>query len=260
MIKTLRITIIITAIIAVFFFVISAAFGLRRDKEKEAFLAKPTATEIFKKNAVRPAGQLESPLLKQAQAFALRINPPKPVEAEQTPVEVRKAVEAPKFRLLGTSYLAQEPNRSMALIDEPGKGIHWVSPSDKIDYLTVTRVEDGKVAYTDGKKDMEMLAEKPAEIPGIVVISGPMIDSQRPEPYRQPQQKMTSQDEVKSNIEFIKQIMAEAKEARGTSQSSEHGISAEEANELQGLGEFLKQLEEEQKQNEANAVQTEPNQ
>ena len=276
MIKTLRITIVITAIVAVFFFVLSAAFGLRHDKEKEAFLAKPTATEIFKKNAPRRAAELESPLFKQAQAFALRINPPKPVERAM-PVEIRKAVEAPKFRLMGTSYLPRDPNKSMALIDEPGKGLHWVSASEKIDYLTVLKIEDGKITYTDGKKTLEMIAEKPPETPGIIVLSGPDMEpaSETPSeeqavseqtepavPEAQQETETATAEEVESNIEFIKQLMAEANEANENEQS----ISSEEVNELQGLGEFLKQVEEEQKkieqqeeQNEANAVQTEPN-
>jgi hypothetical protein len=255
MIKTLRITIIVTAIVAGVFFILSAVFGLRHDKDKEAFLAKPSVTEVFKKNAAsRGAPEVEAPLMKQAQAFALRINPPAPVQPE-TPVHAVKEIETPKFKLVGTSVYPQDPSKSMALIDEPGKGMHWVVASDKIDYLTIVRVEDGKIVYTDGKKQMEMFTEKPPEMPTITVLSGLYASNKQAQTPPGP-----TPEEMKSNAEFIKKVMEEANEAKTTGKIGEFGIRPEEANDLQDLGEFLKQIEQQQKQaEEANAVQAEPN-
>jgi hypothetical protein len=242
MIKTLRITVIITAILAVVFFVLSAVFGLRHDKDKEAFLAKPSATQVLKKNAAsRSAAEAEGPLIKQAQAFALRINPPAPVQ-HVAPVHAVKEIETPKFKLLGTSICPQEPNKSMALVDEPGKGMHWVVPSDKIDYLTIEKVEDGKILYTDGKKQMEMLVEKPPPTQAIWVLSG--LGAQQP-PNDEP-----NLEQIKSNAEFIRKIMEEANQVKTTGQIGEMGIRPEEANDLEGLGEFLKQIELDQKKAE----------
>jgi hypothetical protein len=266
MIKTLRITIIVTAILAVVFFVLSAAFGLRRDKDKEAFLAKPSATAVFKKNAAGRAGkEVESPLVKQAQTLALRINPPKPREEISREVH-RPVVEVPQFRLLGTSFCPPDPNKSMALIDEPGKGVHWVMASDKINYLTIVKVEDGKIEYTDGKKTIEMAAEKPQGVQEINVIpagNGQSAASLSREPAATATEQLSPAEEMQSNVELVKQVMAEANSASG-----EAGITGEEANDLKGLGEFLKRLEEEQKQLEErdkkavlddNAANAEPN-
>ena len=150
MIKTLRITVIVTAIVAAVFFVLSAVFGLRHDTGKEAFLANPGVTAIFKDAANEPTTEADNPLVTQAQLFALRINPPKPVE--QVSTVAQKPVETPKFRLLGTSVYPDDPNRSMALIDEPGKGVHWVVPSDKIGHLTVTQGSAASLKETETPK------------------------------------------------------------------------------------------------------------
>jgi hypothetical protein len=282
MIKTLRITTIIAAIVAVLFFVLSAAFGLRSDKDKEAYLAKPTAVSLFTKSAKnRATSEPESPLIKQADAFALRINPPAPVI--ETPVQAIRPAETPKFRLLGTSFYPHDPNRSMALIDEPGKGQHWIGPSTGVGSYTITQIGDGKLTYTDGQKSMEMFAEKPQGTPQISVIqitqgqggvtsTAPPIGTAVPmgqaapeqaaaQPAAQTPAEKPSLEEIKSNVEFIRQVMAEANEAKATAKTGEMGISAQEANELKDLGGFLKQLEEQQKQAEAeaNAVKSEPN-
>jgi hypothetical protein len=279
MIKTLRITVIVTAIVAAVFFVLSGVFGLRHDTGKEAFLANPSVTSLFKKDSAnKQNAEADIPLVTQAQVFALRINPPKPVE--QVSTVAQKPVETPKFRLLGTSVYPDDPNRSMALIDEPGKGVHWVVPSDKIGHLTVTQVADGKVVYTDGQKTMEMTAEKPQKVSQITVIPvkeavvvpvvtpepapapAPAVAAEAPAAPAEPEaaavesppsaEVSTTPEQIKDNIEFVKKLMADPNSA---------GVNAAEANELKDLGEFLKQLENEQAQSQADAnlPQEEPN-
>jgi hypothetical protein len=264
MIKTLRITVIVTAIVAGLFFVLSAVFGLRHDTGKEAFLANPGVTAVFKNAVNTPNAEVDVPLIKQAAAWGLRINPPPPkVEAR---VEAVKAVETPKFRLLGTSFYLDDPNRSIALIDEPGKGMHWVAVSDKIGYLTITQIADGKVVYTDGQKTMEMTAEKPQTISQITVISPkeavvvPVVApappaTPEPEPEATPAPPVVESppptpEQIKENVEFVKKLMADPNSV---------GVNAAEANGLKDLGEFLKQLENEQAQAEANQPAAEPN-
>ena len=269
MIKTLRITIIVTAIVAGLFFILSAMFGLRRDKDKEAFLANPSITATIKKGTVkRDTSEQDVPLIKQAQGFALRINPPAPPKVEAH-VEATKPVETPKFRLLGTSYYPDDPSRSMALIDEPGKGMHWVVPSDKVGHLVIIQITDGKIGYTDGQKNMEMLIEKPQTSQQINVISvnGEAVTAPATTPTvesagetsaaaqaatvepAQPDTAATP-EQIKENAEFIKQLMKDPNSL---------GVNPEEANELKGLGEFLKQLEQEQAAAEANQPKAEPN-
>jgi hypothetical protein len=270
MIKTLRITIIVTAIVAGLFFILSAMFGLRRDKDKEAFLAGPSITATIKKGTANPdTVEQEVPLIKQAQSFALRINPPKPVESVS--IVVQKPIDIPKFRLLGTSYYPDEPNRSMALIDEPGKGMHWVVASDKVGYLTITQIVDGKIGYTDGQKNMEMLVEKPQTPQQISVISvnGEVVPAAAGTPGQltaavpvspqvataesatpAPADIAPTPEQLKENAEFIRKLINDPNSV---------GVNPAEANELKGLGEFLKQLETEQAAAEANQPKAEAN-
>ena len=78
MIKTLKITTLVAAVLCVVLVVTVTAFGLKGDPEIEKFLDSPSIIEELKK----VLGQAEattdqvSPLVKQAQAFALRIDPP----------------------------------------------------------------------------------------------------------------------------------------------------------------------------------------
>jgi len=268
MIKTLRITMIVTAIVAGLFFVLSAMFGLRRDKDKEAFLANPSITATIQKGAAnRDTAEQDVPLIKQAQDFALRINPPKPIE--QVSTVVQKQIETPKFRLLGISYYPDDPNRSMALIDEPGKGMHWVVQSDKVGYLTITQIFDDKIGYTDGQKNMEMLVERsqtPQQI-NVISVNGESVSAPAVKPpiesavaapappqvatVEPPQPEVaTTPEQIKENAEFVKKLINDPNSL---------GVNAAEANELKGLGEFLKQLEQEQAAAEANQPKAEPN-
>jgi hypothetical protein len=267
MIKTLRITIIVTAVVAGLFFVLSAMFGLRRDKEKEAFLANPTITATTKKGINRrDTAEQDIPLIKQAQAFTLRINPPAPKVEVST--QIVKPVETPTFKLLGISYYPDDPNRSMALIDEPGKGQHWVTPSAKVGHLTILQITDAKIRYTDGQKNMEMSVEKPQTPQQISVISvnGAAVTAPEATPPTEsagttpappevaavepaPPEAPATPEQIKENAEFIKQLIADQNAA---------GVNAAEANELKDLGEFLKQLEKEQAAAEANQPKAEP--
>ena len=79
MIKTLRITSITAAILAVVFFILPTVFGIRSDKQSEQFLNSVGAIEKFneaKGNKSRKSEERTSPLVKQAKAFSLYLNPP----------------------------------------------------------------------------------------------------------------------------------------------------------------------------------------
>lgn len=172
MIKTLRITSIIAVVLAAGFFTLPAFFGVRGEKGIEEFLNSPGAIENFNKargeKSAKSQDQL-SPLVEQAQAFALYLNPPKaepkpPTSPRSGPASMPKprAVSA-KFKLIGTSYYALHPELSLALIDEPGKGLRWVRQSSKVDHLVVEQVKDGLIVVRDGQRTFEVVAERPKE-------------------------------------------------------------------------------------------------
>lgn len=156
------------AVVLAVFFVFPAVFGVRGDEQREQFLNSVGVIEKFKESKGDKAGnrgQEISPLVKQAEAFALYLNPPpppKPVVSERSRTQSPPQPKAttPKFKLIGTSFYALHPGLSLALIDEPGKGLHWVRQSGKVDHLTIEQVKDGLVVVRDGQSTFELVAEK----------------------------------------------------------------------------------------------------
>ena len=169
MIKTLRITSIIAVVLAVVFFVLPAVFGVRGDKEIEQFLNSAGVIEKFKEakgDKVKDSRHEISPLVKQAEAFALYLNPPPKPKTEPSVSDgqngrPRPVSVSPKFKLVGTSRHALHPELSLALIDEPGRGLHWVRQFSKVGHLIIEQVKDGLVVVRDGKSTFELVAERP---------------------------------------------------------------------------------------------------
>jgi hypothetical protein len=170
MINTLRITSVVAAILAVIFFVFfvfPVVFGVRSDENLEKFLNSPGVIEKFNSTAGNKAKNSESrvsPLVQQAEAFALYLNPPKP-ETIRTPTKQKTTTTpemsvTPKFTVHGTCR-HENPEMSLALIDEPGKGLHWVRQSSKVGHLLIEQVKDGLVVTKDSNgKTTELVAEQ----------------------------------------------------------------------------------------------------
>ncbi len=193
MIKTLRITSIVAAVLAVIFlvfFVFPVVFGGYSDEHLEESLDSPGVIEKFNKTVGNKAktGQNEvSPLVQQAGAFALYLDPPKP-RMPRTPTGsgasgvTRVPAVTPQFKLIGTSYYKGRPELSLALIDEPGKGLHWVRQSSKVGHLLIEQVKDGLIVVKDSKGTFELEAEQKPEISlleGAPGTSGQTDDSSK---------------------------------------------------------------------------------
>jgi hypothetical protein len=171
MIKTLRITSIIAVVLAVVFFVFPAVFGVRGDKQIEQFLNSAGAIEEFREakgDKVEDRQHEISPLVKQAEVFALYLNPPPKPKPEPSVPQVKSEPRpvgpvAAKFKLIGTSRHVLQPELSLALIDEPGKGLYWVRQSGKVGYLIIEQVKDGLVVVRDGTNTFELVAERPGK-------------------------------------------------------------------------------------------------
>jgi hypothetical protein len=167
MIKTLRITSIIAAIAATVLLVLPAVYGVRSDPKIEAFLKSPGAVDKFTatkgQGPARGESQI-SPLVKQAADLGHYLNPPPPPPPKVQPGAAPQgpAVPAPpapvavKFNLIATSYYASHPEKSFVLIDEPGKGLHWVKQGSAVGHLTIETVKDGAVIVRDGQRTSEM--------------------------------------------------------------------------------------------------------
>ena len=171
MIKTLRITTVLAALLAAGFFAFPVVFGYRGDEQIEQFLKSPGAIERFNKAKgakVSKSKNQVSPLVKQAVGFGLYLNPPPaPVSIKRPPTvrkptpssvpELPKAFSA-KFTLIGTSYYSARPERSLAYIDEPGKGLHWVRQGSKVAHLLIEQVKDGSIVVKDRDKSVTLVA------------------------------------------------------------------------------------------------------
>jgi hypothetical protein len=175
MIKTLRITSIVAVVLAGILFIFPVVFGVRGDGPQ---LAGAGVIAKFKEATGNKAKESESqvsPLVKQAEAFALYMNPPpKPklvVQAPPVTPEIRPpAPVSPKFTLVGVSFYQSHPEQSLAFIDEPGKGLHWVRQSDEVGHLIIEQVKDGSVVVRDGQKTFEIAIQRqPA---GISLLEG----------------------------------------------------------------------------------------
>ena len=170
MTKALRITSIVVAVAAVLLVVLPPVFTSGADEQTQKFLDSPSVLETIKKTKVVANTDTESPLVKQAKAFANYLNPPPPPKPKRTsPSPEREAPARPqasissKFDLLGTSYYALRPQMSLALINEPGDGLRWVRQSSKIGHLVVEEVKDGKVVIRDGTRTYEIEPKRTAK-------------------------------------------------------------------------------------------------
>jgi hypothetical protein len=128
-----------------------------------------------------------SPLIEEASEFALYLNPPvppKPLVSEPVvrpqPVYRPPAVTA-KFRLLSTSCYLTNPQKSLALVSEPGKGDHWIRKGERVGNFVVERIEKGAMFYHDGNQIYKMNVTVPKAPQISKVISPQQFNIQEPE-------------------------------------------------------------------------------
>ena len=297
MIKTLRITSFVAVILAVVFFVFPVIFGVRSDEQVEQFLSSSGVIEKFSKakgdKDERTEGQI-SPLVKEAQAFALYLNPP-PKKAEPRPVRKRTTTPtprpqgpvSPKFKLVGVSYYASHPDLSLALIDEPGKGTRWVRQSSRVGHLIIEQVKDGLVVVRDDKRTFELEPKRREE--RSLVIKGsssgqtgskstpmPLIGAGAAVKSDKAPQRLGAEEEIaslKESIDEMKTMKADVESEESNTIIEEFisdleaevtSISAEEAKRLDDLGKELKAIQQDPNRadddiTESDANLSEPN-
>jgi hypothetical protein len=168
MIKTLRITSVIVAITAAVLLALPAVYGVRKDPKMEEFLKKPGVVEkLTAVNAQNPTkiDNQNNPLIKGAGDFGKYLNPPPtppPKVQPGAPTPNTNQPPAPpapvavKFDLVATSYYASNPSKCFVLIDEAGKGLHWVKQGSTIGHVTIETVKDGAIVVKEGTRTSEM--------------------------------------------------------------------------------------------------------
>ena len=173
MIKILQIIIVVASILTGYFVVHTVNYvvnGVGSDERVDEFLKLPSVREKFEGvagNKAKPGESRVSPLVEQAEAFALILNPLKPTiqktakGAKPASISSRLPV-TPKFKVFGTSYCAGNPELSQVLIDEPGRDRRWVRQSSMVGHLLIEQVKDGIVVVKSSEKTFEIpIEEKP---------------------------------------------------------------------------------------------------
>jgi hypothetical protein len=163
------------------------------------------------------------------------------------------------------------------LINEVGKGFHWVRLGETVGHLKIEKIGSGVVLIRDGEKIYEMSTEKTQKIdlvksytgtipsistpdiwkgvekpsPAVPEIKPPVIkpeNTQIPAP-QVPEQPTPEPNaaEIQANIDWIKQLKENPESL---------GMTAEEAKEIGELGDMLKNMEaqKEQANSEPNAA------
>jgi hypothetical protein len=177
MITTLKITTIFAAIVCISLVGFVGAFGLRGDPEIEQLVNSPRLVKGKDMISKAPSteGQI-SPLVKEAQKFALRIDPPPPPSPPPNPVARESAppvaqaghppeppkppVTTAKFDVIATCRYEDEPTMSMVLLDLPAKGLKWFRVGENVEHLTVVDVLDGSVIMSQSGRNPQTLAMK----------------------------------------------------------------------------------------------------
>ena len=117
-----------------------------------------------------------APLVVQTQAFAAYLNGPDEQEKKEvvatgrgSPRNIAKVpkirvVPTAKFKLEGTSYYPNQPERSIALIAEPGsaeENQQWVKEGERLGHFVIHKIRRGVVVYRDQNEQLhEMSIER----------------------------------------------------------------------------------------------------
>lgn len=181
MIKTVRIASILTALLVVIIVALPVVLGANNGgtKTRKSFEVQ-SVVERFKmtrgERAKKDADQIP-PLVKEAEDFALYLNPPKPPVKMRPPVDrptiavppVKPPVITAKFNLIATCVHESNPAFSVALIDEPGRDRRWVRQSDVVGHLIIKEIKEGSVIINDGTRTYPLaMAERPVETSLVV--------------------------------------------------------------------------------------------
>jgi hypothetical protein len=175
MIKTLRITSVIAAILAAGLIMFPMIFGFRSDEDIERFLNSPSVIDRYRqaKGGKAQPDVETSPLVAQAMKFADYINPPKPKRDAPRPAVKGPAGKQPppppppdpvitsaKFKVVATSYYESRPDMSLVLIDQPGAGLRWIREGAKVMHLTIEQVKEGVIVVRGGQGTFELAVPK----------------------------------------------------------------------------------------------------
>lgn len=190
MITTLKITTVLAAVICVCMVGFVGAFGLKGDPAARKLLDEPSFVDQLKEviTIAKADSDEMSPLVREAQLFAKRINPPPARKPRGDPprgpgktrvVEKPSAPPPPprpsaKFEVIATCTYEDDPDKSMALLKLPAKGPKWVRVNEQVEHLVVADVTDGSVVMSDNGRLLQPIAMRntPSTIRSLLAEDG----------------------------------------------------------------------------------------
>ncbi len=143
----------------------------------------PNAIETFQTGGSRAddPSRERPPLVVQAEAFALLLNPPKSPETPPaltlagSPKPALPAIRPPapsaNFKVRATSYYPNQREKSMALIAEAGAAEgseRWVKEGSQLGHFVIQEIRRGSITYRDGNNVREMMVEPATSLPHLV--------------------------------------------------------------------------------------------
>lgn len=189
MVNTLRIASVAAVILAglvlasVTGFVSLRSLDAGRDEELTRILHAPSVVDRFRESQgdkTQDRQDAISPLVKEAEAFALYLNPPAPPDAPITKPTLSKnspriGLQAPptsaKFDLLGTSYSAASQSECFAYIKmQDGKTSRWVRPGDVIGRMQIKEIRRDSIICSDGNSDTPMFVPQRQDTSSLLEV------------------------------------------------------------------------------------------
>jgi hypothetical protein len=150
----------------------------RVDPEVQRICEQPSVLQRYKelRSQRDTLTEKNAPLVVQASAFAVYLNGPVVQEKKEVVATERKnprniakapkvrVVPTAKFKLEGTSYYPNQPERSIALIAEPGsneENPRWVKEGERLGRFFIQKIKRGVVVYRDENEQLhEMSIER----------------------------------------------------------------------------------------------------
>jgi hypothetical protein len=134
--------------------------------ERDAWV--PATERLRLRQSLNSDKAAASPLLEQAEALALYLNPPQPPPQKGTslptvsaplasPMPVpRPPSPTPQFRILAISYYRANPEKSLAMVWDATKGGYWIKQGDHLGHFVVEKIEKEAVLCRDGDQLRQM--------------------------------------------------------------------------------------------------------
>jgi hypothetical protein len=158
------------------------------DPEIEKILRRPHVLERYKRASNRGSDNSQdeiSPLVRQAKLFAAYLNPPQAYKNEATvpthstaiSPEIKTAVSnkfvlhTPKFALHGTCYYPSRPEKSLALVWQPGGGggtLSWIGQGARLGHFVVDEIKRSSIIYRAGEQKHVMKVQRASARPSLV--------------------------------------------------------------------------------------------